>query len=669
MQKEDKAEKYVLKGNEYYAKYDFDNAIKEYNKALKATPESHVALCNIGNSYLQMGDLDKAEDSFNKAVKIMPNYAMANCNLGEVYARQGKFKKALEQFQITFEINPDFALTYMHLGATLLAQGSLDDAALSYRIAIEKDSNNAGAYNNLGAIYGKQQKFGLAAEVLLQSIKINSNDTTTLVNIATAYGKLKQIEKSLTYYKKAYDINPDNTHIASGYYHQLRSACYWNEAGKVGANLSKLTKKEIKNGIRPGQEPFINAIYDDSPKNNYDIARLWSTNLNNLITDLKPFTYRKVSKKQKINIGYISGHFLDHPTGHLIANLFSKHDKKIFKVFAYSCGADDLSIYRNKIKSAANKFVDVSTNDFSEIAKIIFQDDIDIMIDLDGYTDNNRVVISALRPAPIVVTYLGFPGTTGASFVDYIITDKMVTPKSHAKYFSEKFALLPHSYQVNNDEQQISKIKLTRKKVGLPEKAFVYCCFNGSYKLEPVVFNAWIEILKATPNSVLWLLRNNPLVEKNIKAYAKSKGLNPKRVIFSNLVGRDKHLKRTSLADVALDTLVCNGHTTTSDALWANVPVITVKGKHFAGRVAASLLTSANAKECITDNVNEYKKLAIELAKDTKKLEKINKNIKKAIPSDPPFNTSLFATNLEKLYLEMYGIYADGKKPRQIEIK
>nr|MBL0701247.1 hypothetical protein [Desulfobacterales bacterium] len=272
------------------------------------------------------------------------------------------------------------------------------------------------------------------------------------------------------------------------------------------------------------------------------------------------------------------------------------------------------------------------------------------------------------RPAPIQAAYLGFPGTTGADFIDYIITDRVVTPEEHAPFYSEKFLFLPHSYQVNDNTQLIAEVSLTKKDLGLPEKGFIFSSFNQSYKIDPVIFNTWMKILDRAPDSVLWLFTGGKISEENLRAEAKVRGINPKRLIFAEKIPKERHLARLEFADLALDTRIVNGHTTTSDALWAGVPVVALLGSHFASRVSASLLTAVGLPELIVDNLDDYEDLAVRLASKTEELETIRNKLAENRYTMPLFDTPRFVDNLENGYITMWNMFLSGKNPRHISV-
>ena len=657
---------YILIGNEFIKQKDYTRAAISYLDAVRVNPNNETAYCNLGNIFLEIGQTKKAIQSYKKAISIRPNYANAICNLGAAYGRMGELKKALTAYQKVIEIEPNHSLVYIFLGNILLAQGSYDKAETCYKKAIETDQNSAQAHNNLGTAYAKQQRYTEAVGEYKKALKLEKSFSVALTNLATAYVADNKTETALKYYKKAYQAEPNNSSVVANLYHQLRAVADWTMLAPVEAQLNTLTQKEISLGIRTGEEPFINVIRSDDLAQNLKLATLWSKFLNEGITHRKVFKYQKSTNTRRLRIGYFSAHFHDHPTGHLISSLFTHHDSSKFKIIIYSCGPDDQSKYYKAVKLAADKFVDLTFQNFSDSASVIYDDQIDILVDLDGYTDNNRLQILALRPAPIQVSYLGFPGTLGTDFIDYIISDEVVIPASHRKYYSEKIAYLPPTYQVNDSSQKITRGKYPRSKFGLPEKSFVFCCFNGTYKIQPDSFEVWMKILKRVPNSVLWLLKANKTADIHLKQEAKNRGVNPERIIFSKRMPRERHLKRLKLADLALDTFIVNGHTTTSDCLWAQVPVITLQGKHFASRVASSILTAAGITELITHTTKEYEDLAVNLAQNPTKLTWIRQLLKSNRQTQTLFDTQKFAVKLEKAYLAMWKRYEKGQKPKDI---
>ena len=382
------------------------------------------------------------------------------------------------------------------------------------------------------------------------------------------------------------------------------------------------------------------------------------------------FTFDPLSRnKKKITIGYISANFRYHPMAHLLASLFKLHNRDDFNINCYSLGPDDKSIYRKRFMDDSDIFRDLRTLDHGDAAQQIYDDRVDILVDLMGYTQGNRMEIPALRPAPVQVRYMGLAGTTGGDFFDYIITDRIVTPKEQSVNYSEKFIHMPYTYQINDQNKKISDKPVSREMFGLPEDSFVFCSFNQSYKIDPLIFSSWMKILKKTGNSVLWLMPRNSTARQNLLSAAKRQGVDGQRLVFAERLPIEDHIARLRLADLALDTRTIGGAATTSDALWGGLPVITLLGKNFASRMSASILSAIGLEELVTNTIQEYTELAVNLANDSMGLDALRNRLKGNIGSMPLFDTSAFTVNLERAFKEIWAIYLSGEAPRIIDVK
>lgn len=376
----------------------------------------------------------------------------------------------------------------------------------------------------------------------------------------------------------------------------------------------------------------------------------------------------EVYSQDKIHVAYVSADFREHATSYLMAGMFECHDKTKFEITAISIGPDDASALRGRLRAAFDDFFDGSLLSDDEIARWIRQKEIDILIDLNGFTQNARTGIFTRRSAPIQVNYLGFPGTMGASYIDYLFADATLVPQSHQQDYSEKIVYLPNSYQVNDRKRAISERTLTREDMGLKDHSFVFCCFNNNFKIAPETFDHWSRVLKQVDGSVLWLLESNATAAGNLRKEARSRGLDPERLIFAPLVPLPDHLARHRCADLFLDTLPYNAHTTASDALWSGLPVLTQIGETFAGRVAASLLIAIGLPELITSTPQAYEELAIELATDPKKLAAIKCKLARNRLTTPLFDTHLFTRHIERAYEAIYARYKTGLPPDHIYV-
>jgi protein O-GlcNAc transferase len=370
-----------------------------------------------------------------------------------------------------------------------------------------------------------------------------------------------------------------------------------------------------------------------------------------------------------IRVGYLSNTFSNHPGSHLISGLFRLHDRTEFEISCFSYGKDDHSYYRKRAEQEADQFFDISQMNDTIAAELIRQHQMDILVDLRGFTHANRLRINAFRPASIHVIYLGYPGTTGADFIDYIVADKIVIPESHAQYFCEKVVYMPHCYQVNDNTQKIHERLFHRTEFNIPDEVFAFCCFCTHYKIEPIMFDCWARILKRVPQSVLCLLEGSKSAEKNLKKEMVNRGVDEKRLLFQKKMPKDEHLARIRLFDLSLDTRIVNGHTTTSDALWAGVPVVTIKGGHFSSRVSASILNAIGLAELITNDIGEYEELAVDIANNPEKLQALKKKVETNRLTAPLFDTPRFTRNLERAYREMVNIAKRGESPKQIDVQ
>jgi len=372
------------------------------------------------------------------------------------------------------------------------------------------------------------------------------------------------------------------------------------------------------------------------------------------VPDSARFAHSWPQRGGKIRLGYLSADFHQHATAYLIAEVFERHDRARFEVAAYSYGPDDRSGMRARLKGAFDRFLDIRPLAHGEAARQIHEAGIDILVDLKGYTTHARTEILAYRPAPIQVNYLGYPGTMGAEFMDYIIADPFLVPEDRQPFYSEALAYLPDCYQSNDTKREISEQVPSRAECGLPERGFVFCCFNNTYKITPAFFDIWMRLLHAVPGSVLWLLEANAAAKTNLRREAAARGIDPERLIFAPRQHLPEHLARHRHADLFLDTLPCNAHTTASDALWASLPLLTCAGETFAGRVAGSLLQACGMPELITTSPEAYEAIALKLASEPSRVAVLRRRLEQQRLSAALFDIARFTRNLEAAYIRMW---------------
>jgi len=395
-------------------------------------------------------------------------------------------------------------------------------------------------------------------------------------------------------------------------------------------------------------------------------AEIWSTDKHPFNSSLGPIT--KHPRHPKIRLGYFSADFHNHATAYLMAELFERHDKSKFELIAFSFGPETKDEMQIRVSKAFDHFINVASLSDLEVALLSRELGIDIAIDLKGVTQDYRLSIFSYRAAPIQVSYLGYPGTLGTDYIDYLIADKTLIPPQSQQHYSEKIVYLPNSYQVNDRHRVIAPTQFTKQELGLPEDAFVFCCFNNNFKITPDIFDSWVRILKAVEGSVLWLLQDNPTAAMNLQKEAAHRGLDPARLVFAGRMDLPEHLARHKAADLFLDTTPCNAHTTASDALWAGLPLLTCMGESFASRVAASLLKAIGLPELITETQADYESLAIDLAKTPAKLKALKEKLERNRLTTPLFDTEFFTKHLETSYMQMYVRYQADMKPEHIEV-
>ncbi|MFQ5714817.1 MAG: tetratricopeptide repeat protein [Candidatus Scalinduaceae bacterium] len=657
-------------GSAFKEQGELNEAITYYQKALELKPDYAEAYNNLGSAFKEQGELDEAISCCQKALKLKPDLPEAYNNMGNAFKDQSKLTDAILCYQKALEIKPGFSEVYNNMGTAFQGQGKSTDAVSCYKKALEIKPDYVSAYYNLGNAFQDKGEFNEAISYYQKALELRPDYAEAYNNIGAMFQEQGKLSEAISCYQKALGLRPDYAEAYNNLFNQFQQTCAWQKIEGMSAKFDVLTREALDSGTKTTETPFINIMRYTDPSRNFTVAKSWSRDVERTTSNLKnhfPHDIRK-SRKTKITVGYLSNDFRNHPMAHLMLSLFGLHNRDEFNIFCYSYGKDDVSSYRARIRRDCDKFVDLGNLHYAIAAKCIYEDQVDILVDLKGYTRGNRIGICALRPAPIQVRYLGLAGTTGADFFDYIITDRIVTPEEHAQYYSENFVYMPHCYQVNDHTQEISNKDWKKADFDLPEGSFVYCSFNQGYKIEPVMFNTWMNILRQVPESVLWLQRENEMTERNLGLEAEARGVKFDRLIFAEKLPKYEHLARLRLADAALDTRIVNGAATTSDALWVSVPVITLQGNNFASRMSSGILTGIGLPELIVHSIGEYEALAIRLAHNPGELQTIRQKLTKNLSTEPLFDTPRFTRNLEKAYKEMCKIFMAGGSPRQIEV-
>ena len=599
-----------------------------YEKALKTNPLHHKSLHMLGYIAGQQGNFVKALTYFNKAISINKYASDYYLNRGNAYRKLCQFEAAIFDYDKSIELNPDVSEAYLARATAKHERKDLVQAVADYSLAISINPECADAFFNMGQ----------------------------------AFLQLKQPESASISFFKALEINPNFEFLLGTCIYSKMKLCDWENLGD-GLNILEVAVSDLNRVTTP----FAALSLIDNPSLHLQAATIYGNSKfpsNNLLGKIP-----KRSNKEKIRVGYFSADFHNHATSYLMAELFETHNRLKFEIYGFSFGPNSQDAMRERLSKGFDKFLDVSILHDSEIAQIARDLEIDIAIDLKGYTEGSRTGIFAYRCAPIQVNYLGYPGSMGVDYMDYVIADHHVVSESNVDSFSEKIAFLPNCYQVNDSKRKISDKNFSRSKCGLPEKGFVFCCFNNSVKIQPQTFQIWMRILQSVENSVLWLFEENASASANLRSEAERSGLDSKRLIFAPRLSMEEHLARHCLADLFLDTLPYNAHTTASDALWAGVPVLTCMGKSFAGKVAASLIKAIDLPELITYTEQEYEAKAIQLAANPKVLNNFKNRLSANKNTSPLFNIGQFTGHFEAALLKMYSVYQSGDELDHIVIQ
>jgi len=607
------------------------------------------------------GQIQQALDVLDILIKQYPKEASLFNMSGTYYASLGQLESAVKRYKQALAINSNYAEAYYNLGIVLKNLGQREAAIKRYKQALAITPDCPEAYNNLGIVLHELGQLEAAVKYYEQALAIKPDYVEVHVNLGNAHLSLGHLELVVKCYEQALALKPDYTgmlHLTK--LHRQSHLCDW----RLWAEFRKIKDTINLNGKHVS--PFTLLSLEDVPE--YHQKRSEHYARETFRQTVLPLPTKPRQKPSKLRIAYFSADFYDHATMHLMAKLFKVHDKTNFEIFVYSYGTSRQDLIRDALMNDVDCFRDVKDQSDNEIVALARQDGIAIAIDLKGYTQGTRTGIFAFRLAPIQINYLGYPGTLGATFIDYIIADEVVIPPEQRQYYSEKIIYLPHSYQVNDNTREISPKTRSRAEYGLPEEAFVFCCFNNNYKISPQEFDIWMRLLDRVKGSVLWLLRSNNWAVMNLRKESEKRGINPERLIFADKMSQDEHLSRHKLADLFLDTFNVNAHTTASDALWAGLPVVTKQGQGFAARVAASLLTAVGLPELITKTEEDYEALIFDLATDNIQLKAIKDKLAKNRHTQPLFNTELFVRHLEDGYQQAYQRYFEAKKPKMIRV-
>ena len=604
----------------------FQEAVAPLRTVFHEAPKKGVGH-RLGYCYLALGDLRSAESVLRQEIELHPDRVNAYNALGIALIRQSRREEALSIFRKAAAVDPQSVEANNNLGNALTEFGRHEEAISCFRKVIELRPELAEAHHNLGL----------------------------------AFHYLKRHDEAIASFQEALNIAPGLTYTLGNLVRNEIAICQCaNLERHIGALRERIRQRATV------EEPFTLVAVSDSPEEQRSCAEAYLQD--KFPVPPLPLWQGTRYRHEKIRLAYLSADFQQHATAFLIAGLLERHDRSKFEVFGISFGPDDQSGIRQRLVGGFDRFMDVRSHDDAQAARLVHELQADIAIDLKAYTQGARPGILAHRPAPVQAAYLGFPGTTGADFIDYVVADRFVLPEEHRPFYSEKIVYLPDTYQVNDSKRLISDQTPTRPEAGLPQQGFVFCCFNNSYKIAPQLFDIWMRLLGRVPGSVLWLLEDNRWAKGNLQHEAQARGVDPARLIFAPRMDLGEHLARHRLADLFLDTLPCNAHTTASDALWAGVPVLTCAGGTFAGRVAGSLLHAVGLPELVTHHLPDYEALALKLAQDPSLLGTLHAKLARNRSTRPLFDTDRFRRHIESAYETMWEICQRGERPRAFAV-
>jgi predicted O-linked N-acetylglucosamine transferase (SPINDLY family) len=609
----------------------------------------------------QRGENPEALTLIDAALQIRPASVWAHSNRSLILRDLGRYDEALASCDRALALNPRFAEALNNRGTVQRALKRPAEALENYDRALALQPNFVEALNNRGTSLQDMKRYDEALASYDRALAIQPTYADALGNRAGVLIKLGQHQDALASYEQALASNPSHPHAFGALADCAASICYWTRTAKLAKELTARVREE-KSVINP----FTLLAFGAEPADQLRCAQ-------NFAAAEIPKVSRLADVPRwhhdKMRIAYLSSDFRFHPISVLAAQLFELHDRSKFEVSAVSFGPDDASSLRARLVKAFDRFHDVRTMSDREVAMLLRANQIDIAIDLNNYSELCRPGILAHRPVPVQVAYLGYPSTLGVDFIDYFIADKFVLPREQEKYWTEKIVRLPDSYLVQDSRREISRVP-SRSEAGLPNEGFVFCGFNAHFKITAPVFDIWMRLLGKIQGSVLWLSHANDATAANLRREAEAREIDPARIIFASRLERmEDHLARHRLADLFLDTLPYNAHTTAGDALWSGLPVLTCAGEAFAGRVAASLLHAVGLPELVTTNLGDYEALALKLAADPSLLRSLRDRLAENRATSALFDAGRFRRHIEAAYTQMWDIWRRGESPRSFDVE
>lgn len=631
---------------------NYSIAIEYLRSSLLIDDEKFPVHYNLGRCYQSLNCYSEAIDCYKKTIRLNESFTEAHNALGIAYKGLKNFELALKSFNRAIAINSKFSDAFNNRGVIYKELRKYQSALHDFERALELNPGSVEALNNIGLVLNRLGKFDKAEEVYKAAIAINPDFAVAYKGLGDTYVNEKKYELSIASYSKAIELDPNLDFAQGSLIHSKSNLCEWSGMSESIANL---VYKIVEN--KNIYDPFIPLTVIDSQELHYKNARNYAKRIFSNPLDMSQ-TYH--SRRGKIRVGYFSPDFKEHPVAYLTTELFEKHDRSKFEIIAFSFVSSEISP-NSRLRKAFDKFIQVDEKSDQEIVNLAREMQIDIAIDLAGYTNGSRPDIFELRAAPIQINFLGYPSTMGADFIDYLVADRnLIAPDEEAMY-SEEIIYMPDCFMPHDSSIDFSKKQFSRSDFGLPENAFVFCCFNASYKITPEIFKVWMSILKDINHSVLWLSDMNKIAKTNLKCQCGDLNIDPDRLIFAPRMAKiEEHLSRISLADLFLDTFPYNAHTTANDALRAGLPLLTLRGDSFASRVGSSLLNSLGLEDLITKSLDDYAFRAKEIANNSDYLLSIRSRLSYSLKTSRVFNMAVYVNDFERVLRNVYDLSKDG---------
>jgi protein O-GlcNAc transferase len=660
--KPDYAQAHYNRGVTLRALDRLEEALASYERALALRPDDANGHNNRGIVLQHLGRMEQALASYERALALKPDDLEAHLNRGHALQALGRLEGARESYQRALAISPGCAEAHGSCGDVLQQLRRPEEALASYERALASRPEYAEVHHNRGLVLQGLQRAEEALQSHRRAVAITPGNAAYHHGLGNALVRLRRREEALASYAQALAIEPDRPWLPGDWLHARMHLCDWQE-------VTSHTRRVLGEAAESGKviQPFHALAVTDALALQRRLASAWVSDRLSGQSPLPAIGLR--SRREKIRLGYYSADYRNHATAYLTAGLFEQHDRSRFDLTAFSFGPRQHDGMRERLTGAFDRFLDVGDKSDQDIAQLSRELAIDIAVDLKGFTEDARTGIFFHRAAPIQVNYLGYPGTLGAPFIDYIIADPALIPPESREHYSEKIVYLPHTYQPNDRRRRIAVRNFAREELGLPPQAVVFCCFNSPYKITPDVFDSWMRILQRVAGSVLWLLADDATTAANLRREAEARGVAGARLVFAPRMPQAEHLARHRAADLFLDTFPYGAHTTASDALWAGLPVLTRRGESFAARVAASLLRAVGLPELITTTPGEYESLATELATERSRLAELGERLRRLRHEEPLFDTERYTRHLEDAYTQMYERYLAGEAPEHLSVQ